>query len=87
VLAFVIAAFVANIVLQMLGTGAALAMGRRAALTVGFASGNRNMGLLLAVLPQSSAPEVLLFFAVAQLPIYMLPAALGPAYRYWLNRG
>ena len=26
----------------------------------------------------------LLFFALAQLPIYILPAMLGPAYRRWL---
>jgi len=81
VLAYVLAAFVANIGLQLLGAAAAPALGRRSALTVGFASGNRNMGLLLAVLPAGSAPEVLLFFAVAQLPIYMLPALLAPAYR------
>jgi BASS family bile acid:Na+ symporter len=84
VLRFVIAAFAANILLQLLGTGAALSLGRRSALTVGFASGNRNMGLLLAVLPAESAPDVLLFFAAAQLPIYVLPAVLGPAYRRWL---
>jgi BASS family bile acid:Na+ symporter len=59
-------------------------MGRRSALTVGFASGNRNMGLLLAVLPAESPPDVLLFFVLAQLPIYILPAVLGPAYRRWL---
>jgi BASS family bile acid:Na+ symporter len=44
------------------------------------------MGLLLAVLPADSAPDALLFFALAQLPIYMLPAVLGPAYRRWLAR-
>jgi BASS family bile acid:Na+ symporter len=86
VLRFIIAAFIANIVLQLLGTAASAAMGRRAALTVGFASGNRNMGLLLAVLPAESAPDALLFFAVAQLPIYILPAVLAPAYRRWLAR-
>ena len=42
------------------------------------------MGLLLAVLPADSPPDVLLFFALAQLPIYILPAMLGPAYRRWL---
>lgn len=84
VLRFIIAAFIANILLQVLGSGAAAAMGRRSALTVGFASGNRNMGLLLAVLPAASAPDALLFFAVAQLPVYILPAVLGPAYRRWL---
>jgi BASS family bile acid:Na+ symporter len=86
VLRFIVAAFAANVVLQLLGTLVTAAMGRRAALTVGFASGNRNMGLLLAVLPADSAPAVLLFFALAQLPIYMLPAVLGPAYRRWLAR-
>jgi len=83
-LRFVIAAFAANILLQLLGTATTAAMGRRPALTVGFASGNRNMGLLLAVLPADSAPDVMLFFALAQLPIYILPAMLGPVYRRWL---
>ena len=80
VLQFIIAAFAANILLQLLGTGVAAAMARRSALTVGFASGNRNMGLLLAVLPA----DMLLIFVLAQLPIYILPAVLGPAYRRWL---
>lgn len=86
VLRFVVAAFVANVLLQLIGTGAAAALGRRASLTVGFASGNRNMGLLLAVLPADSSADALLFFALAQLPIYMLPVVLGPAYRWWLAR-
>lgn len=84
VLQFVLAAFAANIALQLVGAAATAAMGRRPALTVGFASGNRNMGLLLAVLPADSLPDALLFFALAQLPIYVLPAVLGPAYRRWL---
>ena len=84
-LKFIVAAFAANIVLQLLGTGLMAAMGRQPALTVGFATGNRNMGLLLAVLPVDTAPDVLLFFALAQLPIYMLPAMVGPAYRRWLG--
>jgi BASS family bile acid:Na+ symporter len=85
VLLFVAVAFAANILLQLLGTVAASAMGRRAALTVGFASGNRNMGLLLAVLPAGAASDAALFFAVGQLPIYILPALLGPLYRRWLS--
>lgn len=84
VVRFMLAAFAANTLLQLLGAGVSAGMGRRAALTVGFASGNRNMGLLLAVLPAESAPDALLFFAVAQLPIYILPAVLGPAYKRWL---
>jgi bile acid:Na+ symporter, BASS family len=86
VLSFIVAAFAVNLLLQLLGAAVSTTMGRRAALTVGFASGNRNMGLLLAVLPAEAASDVLLFFAVAQLPIYILPAVLGPAYRRWLAR-
>lgn len=86
VLGFIVAAFVINVALQLLGATAAAALGRRASLTVGFATGNRNMGLLLAVLPADSSADALLFFALAQLPIYMLPAVLGPAYRWWLSR-
>lgn len=85
VLRFILAAFAVNFLLQLLGTTVTVAMGRRPALTVGFASGNRNMGLLLAVLPAGSAPDALLFFALAQLPIYTLPALLGPVYRRWLG--
>jgi BASS family bile acid:Na+ symporter len=83
VLGFVAVAFLANLLLQASGAMLALPLGRRAALTIGFASGNRNMGLLLAVLPVDSEPDTLLFFAVAQFPIYMLPAALTPVYRRW----
>ena len=82
---FVLAAFCANVLLQLAGSVAAAAMGRRAALTVGFASGNRNMGVLLAVLPADSVADVLLFFALAQIPIYVLPVMLGPLYRHRLE--
>ena len=82
----VLAAFAANLLLQISGSMAAAAMGRRAALTVGFASGNRNMGVMLAVLPADSVPDVLLYFALAQIPIYVLPALIGPLYRRWLEK-
>ena len=55
-------------------------LGRRAALTVGFLAGNRNMGLLLAVLPAGLHPDVALYFALAQFPIYILPVLLKPLY-------
>lgn len=84
VLRFIAAAFVANVALQALGACVAAGMGRRPALTVGFASGNRNMGVLLAVLPAGAAPDAVLFFALGQLPIYTLPVLLGPLYRRWL---
>jgi BASS family bile acid:Na+ symporter len=43
------------------------------------------MGLLLAAVPASADFDVVLFFAVAQLPMYMLPALLLPLYRRLLR--
>lgn len=75
------AAFVANPALQIVGALAFAWLGRRRALTVGLVSGNCNMGLLLAAFPPGADPDVVLYFAVAQLPMYMLPALLQPLYR------
>ena len=74
-------AFAANIALQAAGAGLFWWLGRRQALTVALVSGNRNMGLLLAALAGTADAEVALYFAVGQLPIYMLPLVLRPLYR------
>lgn len=76
----VLAAFAANLALQALGAVVFARAGWRRAGSIGFATGNRNMGLWLAVMPPASAPLVALYFALAQLPIYVLPAALGRLY-------
>lgn len=86
VLTVIVISFIANILLQLLGGGAFFYTGASSALTVGFACGNRNMGLLLAVLPESSAPDTLLYFAVAQIPMFTLPALLLPMYNVLLKR-
>lgn len=80
------AAFVANPMLQAVTALAFAWLGRRQALTVGLAAGNCNMGLLMAALPPDSDYDVFLFFALAQLPMYMLPAALAPLYRLAADR-
>lgn len=85
VLGVIAISFLANIVLQLAGGAAFFATGALSALTVAFACGNRNMGLLLAVLPESSAPDTLLYFAVAQIPMYTLPALLAPVYNALLK--
>jgi BASS family bile acid:Na+ symporter len=82
---WLLAAFVANPLLQLLGAGAFAWLGRRRALTVGLLTGNCNMGLLLAALPSSADFDVTLFFAVAQIPMFMLPALLSPLYRRLLG--
>lgn len=81
-----LAAFIANPLLQLLGILAFSWLGLRKALSVGLLSGNCNMGLLLAALPAERDADVLLFFAVAQLPMYMLPIVMVPLYRRLLNR-
>jgi BASS family bile acid:Na+ symporter len=77
----VVISFAANIALQLAGAGAFFWLGRRGAISMALPSGNRNMGLLLSVLGSSAAPEAVLYFAIGQLPIYMLPAILSPIYR------
>ncbi len=81
ILGFTLAAFALNLGLQIFSAGACLALGRRRALTLGFISGNRSLGLLLAVLPATADPGLALFFVLGQFPIYLLPAALAPLYR------
>ena len=73
-------AFLVQALLQAVTALGFLWLGRRAAFTVGFLAGNRNMGLLLATLPAGLHPDIALYFALAQFPIYILPALLKPLY-------
>jgi predicted Na+-dependent transporter len=54
---------------------------RKTALTAGYCSGGRHNALLMAVLPASVDPDIFLFIAAVQFPIYMIPALLQPLYR------
>jgi len=73
--------FIANVGLQLATAVLFWKRGRPEALTLGFVSGNRNAGIILAVLPASVDPDIRLYFAMAQFPIYVLPALLRPLYR------
>lgn len=85
---FVLAiSFVVNFLLQIVGGAVFYFTGVHNLLTIAFACGNRNMGLLLAVLPQTAAPDTLLYLAVAQIPMYTLPAVLLPMYNGLLKHG
>jgi len=76
-----VASFAANVVLQAVGAFAWLRQGMQRALTVGLLTGNRNMGLVLVALGGDTSFEVIAFFAVAQIPMYVLPGLLLPVYR------
>jgi BASS family bile acid:Na+ symporter len=54
---------------------------RRAALTAGYCSGSRHNALLMAVLPITADPDIFLFIAAVQVPIYVIPTLLQPIYR------
>ncbi len=79
------ASFAANIALQLSGGLLFLWLGRRRALSAALVSGNRNMALLLAALSGAAEFDVALYFAIGQIPMYMLPAMLAPLYRRLLR--
>lgn len=54
---------------------------RRTALTAGYCSGGRHNALLMAVLPVTADPDIFLFIAAVQFPIYIIPTLLQPLYR------
>ncbi len=81
VLIYLAAAFAGNLGLQMVGAAVFLWTGWHRALTYGLLSGNRNMAILIGAMAGQADFGVLLFFAVAQLPIFVLPAVLQPVYR------
>lgn len=55
---------------------------RLSQLTLALTGGNKNMAIVWASLGAAAASrDIMLFFACVQLPIYLLPAALGPVYR------
>ena len=80
----IVAAFIANAGLQVLGALVFLPAGRRLAFTAGHMAGNCNMALILAVLADRAQIEVVIFFALAQLPMYMLPIVANRVYRRFL---
>ncbi|TMJ23917.1 MAG: hypothetical protein E6G95_18835, partial [Alphaproteobacteria bacterium] len=51
---------------------------RRTALTAGYCSAGRHNALLMAVLPVTADPDIFLFIAAVQVPIYLTPTLLQP---------
>ncbi len=78
---FVGAAFLGNFALQLVGGLAFAWLDRRRGLTIGLAGGNRNLAILVAVLGSSADPDLFLYLACGQFPLYLVPALLGPLYR------
>jgi BASS family bile acid:Na+ symporter len=87
VLTVTVAAFAANALLQALGTAVFWRLGPRAALTAGLMTGNCNLGLVMVGLGPQAGIDLVVFFAMGQLPMYMLPGLLLPVYRRVLAAG
>ncbi len=81
VLLYAATALGASLALQALSFLAFAFLPRIAALTIGLVGGNNNMAVVWANLGAAATPQLTLFFAAVQLPIYVLPAALKPVYR------
>lgn len=79
-------AFGFNVALQLAGYGLFRRLGPPAALSAALMSGNRNMGLVLVALQGQAPFEVTVFFALAQIPMYVLPALLQRVYAARLAR-
>lgn len=78
---FVAAAFAANLAFQVLAALIFSRLGWRTSLALGITSGNRNLAILVGSLGTAVPSDVFLYFAVGQLPIYLLPGLLAPIYR------
>ncbi|MXP62591.1 hypothetical protein E0493_04390 [Roseomonas sp. M0104] len=87
VLGGVLLAFAGSFALNLLTALAFLPAGQGLALSAGLLSGNRNMALYLAVLPATTEPRILLFFALCQFPLFLSPFLLKPVYGRLLRRG
>lgn len=77
-------AFAVNLALQAFGYGIGRLVLRfrpPAAATLGLLTGNCNMGLVMVALADRAEFDMVVFFAMGQLPMYMLPGLLYPLYR------
>lgn len=81
VLLYAAVALGASVALQALSLLVFSRLARIPALTIGLVGGNKNMAIVWANLAGAASPELSLFFATVQLPIYVLPALLKPVYR------
>lgn len=81
VLGMLLAVFALNVGLQLAGTLLARPAGLRTALTVGLLSGNNNIGIVLAATADRAPESLVVYVALAQFPIYLLPLVQKRLYR------
>jgi BASS family bile acid:Na+ symporter len=82
---FLAAAVSFNATFQALGAAIYWRRGRRTAFSMGLSLGNRNMALMLVLTGGILGPDLALYVAMAQVPVYLLPLIAKPLYG-WLLR-
>ncbi len=83
---FIAATFVASIGLQIMTVPLFHLFKRRTGGAIALAAGNRNISIMLPVAGDSLGNDLVLFLAVIQFPIYLLPLIVGPAYRRYCRQ-
>lgn len=86
ILRLLAAACVAAVALHAAGWALLARAGPSVAWASALLSGNRNMGLMLAVTAGTAGPAFSLYVGIAQIPMYFAPLLLGPAVRRSLAR-
>jgi BASS family bile acid:Na+ symporter len=80
--ALLVTAFVLTVLMIVLTMLAFRVVGREPALVIGAQAGSRNLGVLMAVIGVSAIPpDIWLYFALCQFPIYLMPQLLQPFVR------
>jgi len=87
VLLYLAVGFAANVLTQLAGIAVFWAMAPAQGLTAALVGGCRNLANLVAVLGPAASPELALFLAVGQFPLYFTPSLFGPLYRRLAARG
>ena len=73
--------FIFILFLQVISAAAFWSLPRKTSLAIAMMCGNCNMGLMYLVLADQSSIDVLLFFSIGQIPMYVLPALQTPLYQ------
>jgi BASS family bile acid:Na+ symporter len=75
--ALFVLAWVMALLLHLAAYGVFLRSGLSSAVSAAVCSGNRNMGLMLAITAGSAGPEFSLYIGVAQFPMYFMPLLIN----------
>lgn len=75
-----------TVLLHLAGWLALAGSGQTAAVAAAVCSGNRNMGLMLAITAGSAGATFALYVAVAQIPMYFTPLVIGALVRRYQRR-